>query len=100
MADGDVYDRVVRVTHAYLGPAAERFVERQVRSHLKKEPEAVTGSDLARLIDWMKVAVSLLTDDQKIIESYIEQLKRLATDAAGGHSVRTSTSRRLSSQGQ
>lgn len=82
MPGNDVYNRMVDVTHAYLGPAANRFVERQVRSHLHKEPEAVTQGDLAGLIDWMKMAISLLTDDRTVVEAYVQQLRQLANEAA------------------
>lgn len=40
------------------------------------------------LIDWIKVAVSLLTDDSELIEEYLVQLRKLAadgTDAKAGH---------------
>ena len=77
-----LYERVVRITHIYLGPAADRFIARQVQNHLHKEPEALTSSDLARLIDWIRVAVSLLTDDAEIVEEYILQLERLTDPGA------------------
>jgi hypothetical protein len=67
----------VRVTHVYLGPAAERFIARQVRNHFHKPPEKLSREDLVQLIDWIRVAVSLLTDDSAIIEEYIAQLERL-----------------------
>ena len=72
-----VYQRVVRITHIYLGPAADRFIDRQVQSHLHKEPEKLSAADLALLTDWIRVAVSLLTDDEEIIEEYINQLQLL-----------------------
>jgi hypothetical protein len=72
-----LYERVVRVTHIYLGPAAERFIDRQVQNHLDKDPERLTAADLERLLDWIRVAVSLLTDDKEIIEEYLEQLTQL-----------------------
>lgn len=72
-----LYDRVVRITHIYLGPAADRFIDRQVQSHINKEPNKLTVADLELLIDWIKVAVSLLTDDVEIVEEYISQLQRL-----------------------
>jgi len=72
-----LYERVVRVTHIYLGPAAERFIDRQVQNHLDKDPERLTEADLERLLDWIRVAVSLLTDDKEIIEEYMEQLTML-----------------------
>lgn len=72
-----LFNQVVRVTHVYLGPAAERFIGRQIENHLQKPPEDLTKADLAKLIDWIRVAVSLLTEDPEIIEEYINQLQRL-----------------------
>jgi len=69
-----LYDRVVRVTHVYLGPAADRFIARQVQNHLHKQPEDLSTTDLEKLIDWIRMAVSLLTEDNEIIEEYIHQL--------------------------
>ena len=73
-----LYDQVVKVTHVYLGPAADRFIVRQVQNHLHKDPSEITSSDLLHLIDWIRVAVSLLTDDSEIIEEYTIQLQQLA----------------------
>jgi hypothetical protein len=70
------YERAVQITGMYLGPAARRFIDRQVRSHLHKEPEDMTKEDLLCLIDWMQRAMSLLTDDSQIVDEYIQQLKR------------------------
>ena len=72
-----LYNRVVRVTHVYLGPAADRFIDRQIQNHLHKNPEDLTVSDLSMLVDWIQVAVSFLTEDSEIIEEYIEQLTKL-----------------------
>jgi hypothetical protein len=65
MTDYDLtlYERVVQVTHIYLGPAADRFI------------------DLTKLIDWIRLAVSLLTEDGEIINEYTAQLERLASSA-------------------
>lgn len=76
-ADKTVYERVVRITHTYLGPAAERFIYRQVLNHIHKEPSKLTKDDLELLIDWIRAAVSLLTDDTEIVEEYVLQLRRI-----------------------
>jgi len=76
-----VYERAVRISHAYLGPAAERFIDRQVRSHLHKEPETITEKDLSRLIGWIRLAVSLLSDDIQVVDEYIGQLEQLTHEA-------------------
>ena len=72
-----LYDKVVRVTHVYLGPAADRFIVRQVQSHLHKQPEDLSEADLFKLIDWIRAAVSFLTEDSEIVEEYTEQLAKL-----------------------
>lgn len=72
-----VYQRVVEITHIYLGPAADRFIDRQVQNHIHKDPSKLTTEDLEHLIDWIRVAVSLLTDDSEIVEEYVTQLKRI-----------------------
>jgi hypothetical protein len=77
-----LYTQVVRITHVYLGPAADRFIARQVQNHLHKEPDELSESDLLKLIDWVRVAVSLITEDSAIVEEYIERLRRLTNDAA------------------
>jgi hypothetical protein len=75
---GDTYNQAVSITYEYLGPAAGRFVDRQVRSHLRKEPEDMTAKDLSHLLDWIRLAVSLLTDDAHVVDEYIRQLEELA----------------------
>ncbi|HSX37183.1 MAG TPA: hypothetical protein VLG13_03685 [Patescibacteria group bacterium] len=75
--DSPLYAQVVRITHVYLGPAADRFIARQVQNHLHKAPENLTRADLSKLIDWIRVAVSLITEDSEIVEEYTSQLKQL-----------------------
>ncbi len=73
-----LYAAVVEITYDYLGPAADRFVTRQLRNHLGKDPEELKKKDLKDLISWIEVAMSLLTDDDKLVDKYISDLKRLA----------------------
>jgi hypothetical protein len=79
MAKNSLYDQVVNTTHAYLGPAADRFIARQVQNHLHKRPEELSESDLEKLIDWIQIAVSLLTEDSDIIEEYVAELHQLSS---------------------
>lgn len=73
-----VYKEAVRITYTYLGPAAERFIDRQIKNHLDKEPVQLKASDIGKLIDWIRIAVSFLTEDSDLIEEYIHQLKQIA----------------------
>lgn len=81
MAQVTLYEKVVKVTHVYLGPAADRFIARQVQNHLKKKPEQLSSEDLRKLIDWIRVAVALMTEDSELIEEYTAQLEKLAQSA-------------------
>ncbi len=81
-SNNQLYEKVVRVTHVYLGPAADRFISRQVQNHLHKAPADLSQADLLKLIDWIRVAVSVLTEDSEIVEEYASQLERLARPIA------------------
>lgn len=77
---GILYEQVVRVTHVYLGPAADRFIARQVENHLHKSPQDLSAEDLMHLISWIRIAVSLLTDNTGIIDEYTAKLQQLARE--------------------
>lgn len=83
-----LYEQVVRVTNVYLGPAADRFITRQIENHLDKPPEKMSQDDLLKLIDWIRVAMSLITEDGDIVEEYTEQLQLLASGEKAKKKVR------------
>ncbi len=72
-----LFSDVVDITYEYLGPAADRFVTRQIRSHLGKNPNELRKNDLKDLIVWIKIAMSLLANDDKVVNKYINDIKRL-----------------------
>jgi hypothetical protein len=72
-----LYEEVVNITYEYLGPAADRFVVRQIRNHLRKEPQQLHKKDLQALIDWIRIAMLLLSNDERLVGKYITQLKAL-----------------------
>jgi hypothetical protein len=76
-----LYDKVFHISKTYLGPAAERFIYRQVKNHLDKEPEQLKQADMTVLIDWIRISVSFLTEDSNVIEEYVHQLNQLVTDS-------------------
>lgn len=76
----NIYWRLVDITSHYLGPAAERFIDRQVQNHLNKDPKKITQKDVEKLMDWIRGAVSLLTDNENLVEDYIGELKKLSKD--------------------
>jgi hypothetical protein len=81
-AQASLYQEVVEITTSYLGPAAERFIARQIQTHLNKEPEELTKKDLVKLVDWIKIAIALLTEDGKVVEEYSRSLVALSRGKA------------------
>jgi hypothetical protein len=75
-----LYNEVVTITENYFGPAADRFVIRQIRNHLNKDPEQLGKQDLLRLIKWISLAMALLVEDEKLISKYSIDLQRLANN--------------------
>lgn len=73
-----IYQEVVKVSNVYLGPAAERFIDRQIKNHLNKRPAELQAGDIYKLIDWIRIAVSFLTEDADLVEEYVHQLKQIA----------------------
>jgi len=72
-----LYTRVINITQSYLGPSADLFVARQIRSHLRKDPEHLVKRDLVDLINWIRVAMGYITEDSEIVDEYIGSLKKL-----------------------
>ena len=73
----NLYDDVVTITYNYLGPAADRFVVRQIRNHLQKDPSELHRKDLRQLIDWIQLAMRLISSDSEAIDRYIRDLEVL-----------------------
>lgn len=72
-----LYFEAVQVAEEYLGPAGERFLRRQIEEHLHIAPEDLEQKNLAKLIKWSSIAFALLTNNQKDIEAFTNDLKSL-----------------------
>jgi hypothetical protein len=77
-----LYNDIVAITSDYLGPAAQRFIDRQISNHLNKPPDQLTRRDIKKLVDWSRVAIALLTDDKQIVNDYTESLLKIAAEKA------------------
>lgn len=77
-ADTSIYDEVVAIAYDYLGPAAGRFMTRQIETHLKKKPEQLTRADIPTLLDWCKLSIALLTEDKRIVTDFARRLTVVA----------------------
>lgn len=78
----NLYDDVVTITYDYLGPAADRFVVRQIRNHLRKNPEELQPKDLRKLMDWIQLAMRLISSDAQAIDRYMSDLNALTRSNA------------------
>ncbi len=43
-----------------MGPAAKGFLERQCKSHLKKDPAALVKADVEELAKWCQIGTQLV----------------------------------------
>ena len=76
-----LHDRLVSVTQDYLGPAAHRFVDRQIEHHLNKQPHEIVPEDLETFINWARIAFALLTDNKRLVMEYGNRLAELVKDS-------------------
>jgi hypothetical protein len=65
-----LFDQIVDLTEPYLGPAAHRFVSRQIAFHFGKAPETLETRDLPELAEWASATLSILTEDQGVVAEY------------------------------
>ena len=72
-----VYRQVADITRDYLGPAADRFLSRQIAFHLKKAPEELTIKDIPRLVEWVSVSIAILTEDRQLVDDFSSRIMRL-----------------------
>jgi hypothetical protein len=79
-----IYQSVTDIAEDYFGPAAPRFVQRLAVNHLGKQPDKITPKDLQELVDWMKLTLAMLTDNEKVITEFSGRLDLLARDCIRG----------------
>lgn len=79
MAKNSLYTQVLEIAYDYLGPAAERFINRQIQNNLNKTPSQLDQKDLDKLVDWIQVSVSMLSSDERLINDFISRLQKLST---------------------
>lgn len=71
-----LYDDVVNLAKAYLGPAAQKFVDRQIKGHLDTDKSQLDKSHLDELAKWCYTSGKLLMDEGKARE-FSEKVKAL-----------------------
>ncbi|HUP26410.1 MAG TPA: hypothetical protein VM124_02050 [Candidatus Limnocylindrales bacterium] len=75
-----IYDHAVRISEEYLGPAGERFIRRQISTHLGINPEDISEKDISKLVDWASIAFALLTSDTNEVHGFTQGLLSLSSN--------------------
>ena len=71
------YTRIIRILSDYLGPASERFLDRQIAFHLEKKPKNLTAQDYAKLTEWIRVSLGLITQDKRMVDEAVARIKKV-----------------------
>lgn len=79
MNQATLYHQLVTVLEAYLGPTADRFVQRHVQYHLHKPYENLSRDDIPELASWIKISLAMLSDDTRIVTACEQEVLSLAT---------------------
>jgi len=80
MDSSPYYQQVVRATEEFLGPAAERFVNRQIEFRLGKTPETIDKDDIPRLKETLGIALRVLVKDEAIVDQAMHKFDVIAKD--------------------
>ncbi len=74
----NISKQIIDITGEYLGPTADRFIDRISTYHLSKSGSELTANDIPKLAEWLKVSMGLLTDDKSLVDDYIRKVQKLA----------------------
>jgi hypothetical protein len=72
-----LYDQVSQITREYFGPVTDRFLSRQITSHLDKPADQLLPEDLPVLLTWTKLTLAHVTEDTDIIDDYVRKMTAL-----------------------
>ncbi len=73
-----LYDQAVEVTQEFLGPAGERFLSRQIVTHLNIQPEELASKHIPGLVAWVRLTFAVLTKEADHVEEFSDRLMALA----------------------
>jgi hypothetical protein len=64
-----LYAQVLKLATQYLGPAADKFLQRQIKAHLNlASAEALSAQTLPDLARWCEISGALVMDKAKAEE--------------------------------
>ena len=73
-----LYNDVVGAARPYLGPAADKFISRQISQHLSIQSDQLAGQHLEELSKWCFISGKLVMAEAKAQEfsQKVKSLKR------------------------
>lgn len=69
-----LYNTVLKILTDYLGPVSGRFLDRNIRSHLKKEPAELIPEDLPKIVEWIRITIGMVSRDSKMADECAERI--------------------------
>ncbi len=72
-----LFKELYKISEDYFGPATQRFLTRQIENHLHKSPGNLKKADIPKLVDWLRLSVGVISDDEEEINRYIDKVKKL-----------------------
>ncbi len=79
----DYRAELVDIVRDYLGPAAERFVNRQIVLSFDKPITHLRKKDIVRLSFGISAGLRVLTHRNDIVEEVLQRMKNLANHTGG-----------------
>ncbi|OGY60010.1 MAG: hypothetical protein A3B23_02940 [Candidatus Colwellbacteria bacterium RIFCSPLOWO2_01_FULL_48_10] len=70
------YEKVLEILNEYLGPTSGRFLDRNIRFHLQKEPDQFTFADVPKIIEWVKIGIGVLSRDAVVADECANKMKQ------------------------
>ena len=71
-----IYDDAVKLAKEYIGPAGQKFIDRQISSHLSIDPAQLAAGNMEELAKWCLSSGKMLIGDDKAAE-FSDKIKAL-----------------------
>lgn len=71
------YDQIVDITKDYLGPAAKRFIDRQISFHFEKQAKDLTTDDVYKIAESVRISLGLLTQDKVMVTEAEKRIRAI-----------------------
>ena len=75
---GNTYASITSIAEDYFGPAAERFIDRIIRIHIRKPKDKIGAEDVREVAAWIKLALGHYTEDEATVHEFMRRLARMA----------------------